>query len=242
MFERVDDQELNDDGLAWAHEREAAIAPQKSSSRGSVPASANTSSLASLASLLLGTATEGGEQLSVRLRQWQAAAELRGDEFAGEPPHENDTERIRYALVGLMALAPGKAQRGFSAALRASDVVYVSVSDWVAPLTNSRAARPFRIRYDRLAARGERMVENWIDAGRVAEQQGRALARQAAVDGTDEAMDEVIGIMATKPAVRELVTQQGLGMADEAVSFVRVRTARADNQWEQRIRSLFRLK
>ncbi len=242
MFERVDEKELRDDGLDWVNEREAAMLPSRARSPDSKSPPDTHSSLSSLASLLLGSATEGSEQFAVRLKQWQAATDRRGDEIYSESPYETGNERLRYALIGLAALAPGKAQRTLNTALHATDTVYVSVSSWVAPFTHSRLARPFRLRYNALAERGERMLEHWIDTGRIAEQEGRALARQAAVDGTDEAMDEVIGIMATKPAVRELVTQQGLGMADEAISFVRVRTARADNTWEQRIRSFFRRK
>jgi hypothetical protein len=101
-------------------------------------------------------------------------------------------------------------------------------------------AQPLHHGYDQCAARGQAIVERWIDAGRAAEQRSRALARQAAFDGTDEAMDEVIGILAEKPEVRDLVTQQTVGMAGELVGEVRERGAAADTFWERRLRRLLR--
>ena len=196
--------------------------------------------LGALAGLLLGGATEGSDQFFRRLKQWQARTDSRASEIDAESPDENDEDRLRYAAIGLLSKASDMAQGAFSTAVQASDSAYSRVSDWLSPLTNSRLMQPVRQRYNTWAAHGMTIAEQWIDAGRTVERRSRALARQAAADGTDEAMDEVIGIMAQKPEVRELVTQQGAGMAQDVVNVVRQRSAVADDRWEHRVRSLLR--
>ena len=51
---------------------------------------------------------------------------------------------------------------------------------------------------------------------------------------------EVVGKLAQEPAIRDLVTQQGVGMASELMGAIRARTSQADTRWERRIRALFR--
>jgi hypothetical protein len=203
------------------------------------PSDAET--IRSLASLLLGSTVEGSEQLARRLQAWQAESEGRGEVLFPESPDESEAERLRFALVGLASMAPAVGASLLSSAFHATDSIYVRFSDFLSPVTNSRMMRPLQRRYDGLAARGQGIFESWIDSGRRAEQRSRALARQAAFEGTDEAIDEMVGLLAQKPEVRELVTAQTLGMAEEVVTVVRERTANADSRWERRVRRLFRL-
>lgn len=191
--------------------------------------------------LMLGGAVIGKDQLAQRLKRWQTNADLRGSQIYAEPPEESDEERLRYAVIGLLGQTPSAAGSLLSKLVNVTDSGYATLSELLSPVTNSRLARPFQDRYDRLAARGETIVERWVDAGRLTEQRSRALAEEAAVDGTDEAFDEVLGIMATKPEVRELITQQSIGMAGMFVGILRERGAAADRDWEKRIRKLFRL-
>jgi hypothetical protein len=100
--------------------------------------------------------------------------------------------------------------------------------------------QPIRRRYDQLAARGATVVDRWTDVGRAAEQRSRALVRHATFDGEDEVIEQVVGKLAQEPALRDLVTQQGVGMAGELMGAIRTRTSRADAQWERRVRALFR--
>lgn len=191
-------------------------------------------------SLLIGTATEGSNQFLRRLKEWQVKTESRGSEIYSESPDETDTERLRYALIGLLVQAPGAAKGALVTALEVSDSAYRLFSGWLHPVTTSRTMRPVQRRYDELAARGQVIAERWIDAGRREEQRGRALVRQAAFDETDKVMDEVIGKLAQDPAVRDLVTQQGLGMADALIGQMRERSASADVRWERRVRKVLR--
>jgi hypothetical protein len=235
-------QNMDDDELM---EGEAPAAPPRAVPPGNVRITIQGSTgdpyvLETLASLLLGSAAEGSELLASRLKQWQANTDSRGREIYSESPDETDAERLRYAAVGVLARAPGVAGDVLTRAVRASDAAYVRLSNLFSPVTNSRMAQPLHRGYDQCAARGQAIVERWIDAGRMTEQRSRARARHAAVEGTDEAMDEVIGIMAGKPEVRDLVTQQTVGMAGELVGEVRERGAAADTYWERRIRRILR--
>lgn len=193
-----------------------------------------------LVSLLLGGATEGGDQISRRLKRWQATIASQGSQVYSESPDESQGERLRYAAIGLLSQAPDLAQGALSAAVGVAASTYGRVSHWLSPVTHSRPMRPVLRRYDDLAARGATVVDRWTDAGRMAEQRSRALARQAAFDGEDEVIEQVVGKLAQEPAIRDLVTQQGVGMADEIMGAIRVSTSQADTRWERRVRALFR--
>lgn len=221
----------------WARDREQRNGAVRIVIEGPAP---ERYTLEMLASLLLGSATEGSEQFARRLDRWQANIDARGKKIYSESPHETEEERLRYALIGLLSTAPGAAQRTLAAAVRASDSAYGLVSQLLSPVSNSRFGRPLQRRYDRYAAHGATIVERWIDLGRATEQRGRAMAREAAFDGEDEAFDHVIGVLATKPEVRDLVTQQSMGMAQELMEVLRERTYESDSKWEVRIRRLLR--
>jgi len=193
-----------------------------------------------LASLLRGGATEGSDQLGRRLKRWQATIASHGSQVYSESSDESQEERLRYALIGLLSQAPDLAQGALSTAVDAAAGAYNLFSKWLSPVTHSRPMQPVLRRYDHLAAHGATIVERWIDAGRAAEQRSRALARHAAFEGEDEMIEEMVGKLAQEPAVRELVTQQGVGMAGELMGAIRNRTSQADTRWERRVRALFR--
>jgi hypothetical protein len=193
-----------------------------------------------LVSLLIGGAAEGGDLLGVRLKRWQAASASRGSQIYSESPDESEEDRLRYAVIGLLSRGPELAQGALSTAIDVAASAYSLWAGLLSPLTNSPPMRPILRRYDELAAHGATVVDRWIDAGRAVEQRSRALARQAAVDGEDEVIDEVVGKLAQEPALRDLVTQQSVGMASQLMGAIRVRSSQADTRWERRIRALFR--
>lgn len=193
-----------------------------------------------LASLLLGGATEGSNQLGRRLKRWQATIASHGSQVYSESPDESQREQLRYAAIGLLSQAPDLAQGAFSTAVDAAASAYNLFSRWLSPVTHTRPMQPVLRRYDQLAAHGATIVDRWIDAGRAAEQRSRALVRQAAFDGEDEVIEQVVGKLAQEPALRELITQQSVGMADEIMGAIRTRTSHADTRWERRVRALLR--
>ena len=202
--------------------------------------SADPYALEILASLLLGGAAEGSEQLGQRLKRWQATIASHGSQVYSESPDESQAERLRYAAIGLLSEAPNLAQGALLTAVDAAAAAYNLVSKWLDPVTHTRPMRPVLRRYDQLAAHGAAVVDRWTDVGRAAEQRSRALARQAAFEGEDEVIEQVVGKLAQEPALRDLVTQQGVGMAGELMGAVRTLTSQADTRWERRVRALFR--
>jgi hypothetical protein len=203
-------------------------------------ASAEPYTLEILASLLLGGAAEGTDQLGRRLKRWQATIASHGSQVYSESPDESQGEQLRYAAIGLLSQAPDLAQGAFSTAADVAASAYNLCSRWLDPVTHIRPMRPVLRRYNQLAAHGATIVDRWVDAGRAAEQRSRALVRQAAFDGEDEVIEEVVGKLAQEPALRDLITQQGVGMAGELMGAIRVGTSRADTRWERRVRALFR--
>lgn len=229
-----------EDGAFGEEEEEWGPPPAPGNVRIVIEGSPDAPLVRALSGLLIGTATEGSDQFLRRVKEWQDRTDRRGNEIYSESPDETDAERLRYALIGLLVQAPGAAMGALDTAIELSDSAYRLVTGLLHPVTSSRTMRPVQRRYDELAARGQVIAERWIDAGRREEQRGRALVRQAAFDETDEVMDEVIGKLAQDPAVRDLVTQQGLGMADELMGQMRERSATADIRWERRIRRIIR--
>ena len=113
MSEQVDHEEWMEPEEDWAAQRQAAPGNVRIVIEG--PA-ADRYTLEMLASLLLGSATEGSEQFALRLKQWQANSEKTGKQMFAESQDETEQERLRYALIGLLAAAPGAAQKTFSTA------------------------------------------------------------------------------------------------------------------------------
>jgi hypothetical protein len=235
MTPSPEEPEWLDDDVDWEEVPGPASASPRPARR---PVPAEPLLLGTLAKLVLGGVTEGGTQAVQHLKQWQLTAGRNQAELSVESPDETESVRLRYAMIGLVTRAPGAAQSLVAHVVDASDAAYPLVTTLFSPVTNSRAMRPVWRRYDEMASRGEATVERWIDAGRRAEQDSRVLARQVAVEGTDETLDQVIEIVAVKPEVRDLIRQQTMGMADELVIILRERGAQADARWERRIRRL----
>ncbi len=98
---------------------------------------------------------------------------------------------------------------------------YRRVSGLFDPLTGSRALRPVNSRLDQVVARGERIVNDWIDTGRRGEKTSQVLLQQT----TDEVVGEVVDMLASRPEIRELVQQQSMGMVDELTDELQGRAA-----------------
>jgi hypothetical protein len=192
--------------------------------------------LRNLMRLALGGAFEGSAELVRRLEHWQAQAGEAGRPGATPLTDESDLARLRFALVGLMFEAPDVVERGarnLGSATRASTGFLSRV---VAPLAASRAARPIVRRYDAFVDDRLSTLERWIAAGRAEEQSSRSMVR----DLTDEEVNTVIEYLADKPEVRELIQEQSLSMADDAVGELRGQTASADRLIERIVSSSLR--
>lgn len=182
--------------------------------------------LMGLMHLLVGGAMEGTDELLRRLNEHQL--ELKQSQAAFMtiyPDDETDLERLRYALIGLLFETPQVMARGLSSVGQTTTKATNLITRMISPVTDSWLMRPVRRRYDTAAARGEEMVERLVESGRSEEKAGRLLARTASV----EIMDELLAYLAEKPEIRQLVQQQGVGLAGELVEQIRGRAAAADH-------------
>ena len=228
MALKADDIEFDDDEEDWGPEPE--LPP------GAVrivigSGAAEPNQFRAMVRLVVGGAAEGSKLLFERLEAWDAKTESLGSQIYHEGPDESPRERLRYAVLGLASTGVEIAQSALTSTATLSESAYRVVSGVLAPVKGSRLTRPLTRRYDELAARGEAALERWIDAGRTAEQRSRALARQAYDGGSTEVIQVAVGKLADEPAVRDLVTQQGTGMAVEMMGVLRKMTARADARW-----------
>ncbi len=194
-------------------------------------------SLRALTGLLLGGAIEGTSQLVSRLRIYE---EQMREETAGRPSkapeQEDELDRLRYAMFGLILDAQSTFRRNLSLWARAFDKS-VSVTNQVTrPVTNSFLLAPIQRRIDRLARKGEESLAHWIAEGRKAEPHNRQLAKMT----YRQIVDEFINQLAENPELQDLVAQQGISLAGEARDEVRERTVTADNLMEGIVRRILR--
>jgi hypothetical protein len=99
----------------------------------------------------------------------------------------SDALRIRIAALG-----------------RVSNRAFGRLTRTFVPLTNSRLLGPFRRRYQRYTDHGDKLVSEWVAAGRREEY----LSRQLVQDTTSEAIEETLDYLAESPELDELVQQQ----------------------------------
>ncbi len=186
----------------------------------------------SLLRLLVGAGIEAPAELIERLKKWEAiAAETKPEaELADDIVSAN----LRYALVGLLFETQGQIRGGvsrFGRLLGASSRIFLKTAQ---PITQSRPLQPVTNRYDEMVRRGEAAVNRWIERGRSEEPHSRLIAREA----LGRTIDEVIDHLAENPEIRDLVTQQSVGMAGAMVDGVRSRTVTADTLLERVARGL----
>ena len=200
------------------------------------PQQLDSDTLRNLMRLALGGAFEGSAELARRLEHWQAQAGEAAEPQATPLTGESDLARLRFALVGLMFEAPDVVERGARVLGSATRTSTGFLSRVIGPLASSRAARPVLRRYDAFVDDRLSALERWIAVGRAEEQSSRAMVR----DLTDEEVNTVIEYLADKPEVRELIQEQSLSMADDAVGELRGQTASADRLIERIVSSSLR--
>lgn len=195
-------------------------------------------SLRALTSLLIGGALEGTSQLVSRLKKYEEQLQ---EEAGDQPPEitnldEDELDRLRYALFGLVIEAQSTFRRNLSLWARAFDKSVAVTNQVTRPVTNSFLLAPIQRRIDRLAQKGEQSLARWVKEGRKAEPYSRSLARLT----YNEIVNEVINQLAENPELQDLVTRQGISLAGEARDEVRERTVTADNLMEGIVRRILR--
>lgn len=188
-----------------------------------------TSSLDVLLHLGVGAVLLGFNSASKRLQEKQSRIVVSP---GGEEPlsHlDDDEDQLKYALIGMILSTPRVLKRGTLRATQLANAGYSRVSGWLRPAGSSRLLRPINNRLDEMVARGEQIVTDWIDTGRRGEKTSQELLEQT----TDEVVGELVKNVASRTDIKEIVQQQGMGMADELSEELQGRAAAADTILER---------
>lgn len=145
-------------------------------------------------------------------------------------------QKARYALVGILFLTRDQV---VEAAMRL-DTLQQSAGRRLRrvtrPLSDNLMVRPVTRRYEGLVARGERILDRWIQVG----QREAETSYQVFDHALHGSVDDSIEYLAENPEVKELVQMQSTGLADEAIEEIRERSVSADNFVEGLLRHLLR--
>jgi hypothetical protein len=164
---------------------------------------------------------------------------LPADEWETTLRHEAESAP-RQVLVGFALDTQSRLSRTARAILRRGDQVTGGVGRALDPVFSSTALSPVRGPFASLVERGQAQVNYWRALGRAEEAHSRALAQ----DTAEQLIDITVDTVASDPRVREIaqdiISQQGMGMAEEAVEEVRERTVSSDMLLERPVRSLLR--
>lgn len=176
---------------------------------------------------LIGSAVEGNDEFWRRARIWQA--EMEKSRLTGAYPTpgvETEAARLRYALLGIFFQVLEGGSDRLKSLQQSTGRMYQRLNRLVDPLISSRLFRPLRNGVDHMVSRGETILESWIETGRREEQLSRSLVREQAFD---DLVNEVLDYLAAKPEIRDLVQDQGVGMAEEVVGEFRSRSSDIDS-------------
>ena len=154
--------------------------------------------------LALGSAVIGREQLKRRFQEKQSETYVSAATLNQETPIESEADRVRYAAIGAMAKSSDSLRSGLATLGRVSNRAFGRLTRTFDPLTNSRLLGPFRRQYQRYSDHGDRLVSDWVAAGRREEY----LSRQLAQDITIEAIEETLDYLPESPKLDELVQQR----------------------------------
>jgi hypothetical protein len=161
--------------------------------------------------LALGGAVIGREELKSRFQEKQSEAFVSAATLNKETPIESEADRARYAAIGAIAKTSEGLRRSISTLGRTSNRTFSRLTRTVDPVTNSRLLSPLRRRFQRYADHGDKVVSEWIAAGRREEY----LSRQLVQDTTVEAIEETLDYLAESPELDELVQQQSTDFIDD---------------------------
>ena len=154
--------------------------------------------------LALGSAVIGREELKRRFQESQSETFVSAADLNQDTPIETEADRARYAAIGAMAKSSDALRSGIAALGRVSNRAFGRLTRTFDPLTNSRLLGPFRRQYQRYSDHGDRLVSDWVAAGRREEY----LSRQLAQDITIEAIEETLDYLPESPKLDELVQQR----------------------------------
>jgi len=210
------------------------------------------SNIFSLTRLVIGGALAGYDGLVKRLAHSEAELDIKDPAIIGPAgemdntsqypsdnvlsDNESQSDRLRYAVIGLIFDTEGTINKGLDTADQLSLRAGRLFDRVASPIYGSRIFSPIRSRVDKLAQRGQYEVDRWIELGRKEEQRSRELAQTALT----EQVDNSIQYLTSNSEVQELVQSQSVGLIGEIVEETRERTVSADYYIEAWARTILR--
>jgi hypothetical protein len=185
---------------------------------------------------LVGSTIEGTAEFTRRLQAWEAYLREEMPEEAPKLSEASEQDLMRYALIGFIFEGGETGRTLLKKLLKVPGGVARTAVRPTKSVANSRLTGPIRRRLDRMADRGEEQLMRWIKRGRLEEPLSRELARL----GVQEITDEFINQLAQNEELKDLVQEQSVGLAGEAVEQVRERTFSADTLVERIARAVTR--
>lgn len=191
--------------------------------------------------LLVGLTLEGTDELSRRLRDWEAQVALKSASASSPDTTSGDMsegDRLYYALIGMAFAVRQRAEDNVADWFTLSGRAMQHMIDAADTLARNPLLRPFvKPVRDQAEALGQQLqgeVERWIEIGQAEEQRSRAVARVA----VPEIVEEVLQELAKNPELQALIQQQSVGLAEEVVDSVREVTVTADAVLEGIVRKV----
>jgi uncharacterized RDD family membrane protein YckC len=143
-----------------------------------------------------------------------------------------ETDRARYAAIGLAASASTRAVKATRSVLRAGDRA-LDAARW--PLDHIFLLSPLRHGVDRLAEAGNQQIDQWAQVGKAMEGASRAVAEVS----LGRAAQDSVGLMTVEPHVQvliqEIMAAQGTSITKEIIEEVREHSVsldmRVDRVW-----------
>jgi hypothetical protein len=143
-------------------------------------------------------------------------------------PADTPAEQVRYALVGLLF----ETQERVAQAQRNPGPLDKLTASLLQTIDTNPALEPLRRQMDTLVARGETEVNRWIARGRSEEMYSRQFVDTALQRSFESSIHGVV----QHAEVREMIHEQGAGLADELVEEVREHAISTDDYLERLVR------
>lgn len=185
--------------------------------------------------LLVGGLLFGADEMRARLRTWEDLS--RSELYAARLHETPQVPGLHHMFLGVAFDGERRLRRGASRALRQ----LARAADDADFLFNrlSRATRGtpldlLRAPVDEAFWRVRSVMDSLATRGAAEEQLGRRMAERA----TGSVIDELLDYMARDPELRNLIEQQGMGIASAAVDDVREHVAATDIWLERLARQL----
>lgn len=158
---------------------------------------------AALTRMLLGSTLQGSEFVSSQLRDWERNNPP-DPEILDAKANENEADRRRYALLGMLLEAADRADQGIQVVSRLSESTARILLAPARLIGNSLPMRPVKKGFDRLAQRGEREWDRYVQKGRAVELRSRRMSQEV-VNGS---VDEVAGYFSDSEEIQVLIKGQ----------------------------------